>query len=389
MLDKHAALFLNALRCLVRNPVRSVVVILCLTALLSPFVAGIAISEGIKAQHREMLKQGGDVYVARDNYGSNAPIELAMMDQIRDIPGVTNVIPRIIGRTYVRGKLLVVLGVAPENFPRSIEIVGGRGLEGRGEVLIGKKAAAYAGMDVGGRFSITRRPEMLFEIVGVFASSLNPWNANLILMDFEDAAELFGSAGKATDLSVYTRPGYQGIVDVIVRLSEEEADMGLPPLRVQTHDLIHRYSQRGFNIKAGVYTGFYCLVFALAIPSIGILSGFGLSERKREIGVMKASGWETQEVLEMVALENLVLSIASVPFIVLVTAAWVHLFNGAWISKFFIASIEGMIPFAVPSRIFPVPLLLGTFLAVILTMVGSIYSTWRASVVPPSEAMRA
>jgi ABC-type lipoprotein release transport system permease subunit len=188
---------------------------------------------------------------------------------------------------------------------------------------------------------------------------------------------------------VKTRPGYQGIVDVIVRLSEEQAQKGLPPLRVQTRDLVDRYSQRGFNIKAGVYTGFYCLVFVLGIVSIGVISGFGLSERRREIGVMKAMGWQTQEVLELVAVENLVLSVASVPFLVMVSAAWIHLFNGAWISRFFIASIEVMIPFVVPSRIFPVPVFLGTLLAVILTMVGSIHSTWRAAVVPPSEAMRA
>jgi ABC-type lipoprotein release transport system permease subunit len=389
MTGKHHALFVNALRGVARNPVRSAVVIFCLTALLAPFVVGIAMSEGIKSQYQSALKQGGDVFVTRDLYGSNAPIELAMIEQIRSIPGVTDVVPRIIGRTYLKGKFLAVLGIDPEHFPPSIRVIQGRRPRGKGEVLLGRSAAAYAALDVGSRFSITGRPDLAFEIVGVFASSTNAWNANLLLMDFQDAAELFDSADKATDLSVQTRPGYQGIVDVIVRLSEEQTHSGLPPLRVQTRELIDRYSQRGFNIKAGVYTGFYCLVFALAIPSIGVISGFGLSERRREIGVMKALGWQTQEVLEMVALENLILSIAGVPFIVLVTAAWIYLFNGAWISKFFIASIEGMIPFSVPARIFPLPLLLGTFLAVTLTMVGSIYSTWRASVVPPSEAMRA
>ena len=78
---------------------------------------------------------------------------------------------------------------------------------------------------------------------------------------------------------------------------------------------------------------------------------------------MKALGWQTQEVLEMVALENLILSIISVPFIFLVAAGWIHLLNGTAISKFFIASLDVIIPFPVPSRIFPIPVFLGTLLA--------------------------
>ncbi|KPK20147.1 MAG: hypothetical protein AMK69_23700, partial [Nitrospira bacterium SG8_3] len=163
---------------------------------------------------------------------------------------------------------------------------------------------------------------------------------------------------------------------------------GRPPLRVQTKDLIDRYSKRGFNIKAGVFAGFYCLVLALGIPALGVISGFGQSERRREIGVMKALGWQTPEVLEMIALENLVLGLISAPCIVLAATGWIKIFNGALISKFFIANLGIMISFPIPSRIFPIPFVLGVMMAMILTMVGSIYSTWRTAIVPPSEAMK-
>ena len=387
-ISKHRALFLNAIKCLLRNPVRSAIVILCLTALLSPFVTAIAISEGTKLQYSRILKDGSDVYVARDNYGSNAPIELEMIQQLRKIQGVTNVVPRVIGRTYVKGKFLAILGIAPSSIPSSIRIIRGRGLKAKGEVILGEGAAEYLKLVVGSRFSIKRNPGQMFRIVGLFRSSCNIWNVDLLLMNFEDASELFGLRGKATDLSVYTRPGYEQIVDVIVRLSGQEEESEQPPLRVQTRALIDRYSQRGFNIKAGIFAGFYCLVLALGIPCIGVISGFGLSERRREIGVMKALGWQTQEVLEMVTMENLILSIISMPFIVLVTVGWIHLLNGAGIAGFFIASFDIMMPFSVPSRIFPIPVFLGAMLAMLLTMVGSIYATWRAAIVPPSEAIK-
>jgi ABC-type lipoprotein release transport system permease subunit len=385
---KHRALFLNAIKCLLKNPVRSIVVILCLTTLLSPFVTAIAICEGIKSQYSNSLRDGGDVYVARDNYGSNAPIELNIIQQLGRIQGITKVVPRVIGRTYVKGRFLAILGIAPASIPSSIRIVQGRGPRAKGDVIIGHKAAECLNLSVGRRFAIKRNPGQVFQIVGLFHSHCNIWNADLLVMTFEDAVDLFGLEGRATDLMVYTRPGYEEIVDIIVRLSEQEQETGQPVLRVQTRELIDRYSQRGFNIKAGVFTGFYCLVLALGIPSIGVISGFGLAERRREIGVMKAFGWQTEEVLEMVALENLILSIMSMPFIILVAAVWMHLFNGVVINRFFIASFDIMIPFPVPSRIFPIPLVLGIMMAMILTMVGSIYSTWKTAVVPPSEAMK-
>ena len=361
-------------------------VILCLIAILSPFFTAIAICEGIKYQYSSSLNEGCDVYVARDNYGSNAPIELAVMGKLRAIQGVTRVVPRVIGRTYVKGKFLAVLGISPEFMPSSIQVIHGRQPRENGEVMLGWKAAEHLRLNLGSEFTMGRSPKQYFRIVGLFHSTFNVWNGDLLLMNFEDASQLFGIQGKATDLLVFTRPGYEKIVDLIIHISDEET--GQPLLRVQTKDLIARYANRGFNLKAGVFSGFYCLVFALGIPAIGVISGFGQHERRREIGVMKALGWQTPEILEMIALENLVLSLISVPCIILASIGWIHIFNGAIMSKFFIANWDVMIPFAVPARSFPIPFVLCIMMAMILTMVGSIYSTWKTAIVPPSEAMK-
>lgn len=335
-----------------------------------------------------MLNDGGDVYVMRDGYGSNASIELEMIENIMRIQGVSRVVPRVVGRTYVRGRFLAVLGIESASMPRTLLMSRGRLPEARGEVIIGEGAAAYLNMDLGTRFSINIRRRLTFEVVGLFRSASSIWNVDLLGMGFEDASDLFEMRGNATDLSVHTRPGYERIVDVIVRLAESGKETGKTGLRVQTRDLIHHYTQRGFNVKAGIFTGFYCIVFALGVPILGVISGFGLAERRREIGVMRATGWQTEEVLEMVALENLLLSLVSLPIIFGTAAVWIHFFNGAWIADFFIPGREIMIPFSVPSRIFPIPLVLGTIMAVVLTMAGGIYSSWRSAVVPPSEALR-
>jgi ABC-type lipoprotein release transport system permease subunit len=385
--SKHQALLLNAAQSLLRNPLRSTSVILCLIAILAPFVTAIAICEGIKFQYANILKEGGDLYVSRDNYGSNAPIELGLSQRFQVIQGVTRVVPRVIGRTYVKGKFMAVLGISSSSIPSSIQLVLGREPKAKGEVILGQGASEYLNLKVGSRFSIDRNPGQILQIVGLFRSTFTIWDADLLIMNFEDAGDLFGIRDEATDFLIYTRPGYGQIVDKIIQIPQEE-EAAQPPLRVQTRDLIDRYSQRGFNIKAGVFAAFYTIVFGLAIASIGVLSGFGQMERKREIAVMKALGWQTQEVLEMVALENLILSLISVPLIIGAATGWVHFFNGAGIAKFFIAGIDLIMPFSVPSRIFPIPFVLTVMMALILTMVGAIYSTWRTAIIPPAEAMK-
>ncbi len=234
--SKHIAIFLAAIKCLLRNPVRSVIVLLCLVAILSPFVTAIAICEGIKAEYVSILKEGGDIYVARDNYGINAPIELEMIDQFRRLQGVTKVVPRVIGRTYVKGKLLVILGIPTACIPSFIRITDGKTPGGRGEVILGGGAAGYLNLDLGNRFSIERKPDQVFKIVGLFYSPINIWNADLLVMDIEDASDLFGIRGKATDLIIYTRPGYEQIVDIIIQMSQNEEEVDQPLLRFETSE---------------------------------------------------------------------------------------------------------------------------------------------------------
>jgi ABC-type lipoprotein release transport system permease subunit len=209
-------------------------------------------------------------------------------------------------------------------------------------------------------------------------------------MSFEDASEFFKMKGKATDILIYTRPGYAPFLAKEIQEKMEISSPGQlePPLRVQDKTLVKRYFERGFNYKAGVFTALYTVAFALAIPALLIVSGFGQTERRKEIGVIKATGWQTQEVMEMAALENFVISLTSAPLAILLAMVWLKWFNGAFIAQFFIAEIGLMAPFPVPSRFLPLPCLFAFLFAVVLTMVGSLYSTWKTATVPPVEAMR-
>jgi ABC-type lipoprotein release transport system permease subunit len=389
-MNKHLNLLFTAVGNILRNKVRSLVLILCLVAVLFPFITALSISEGIKFQSLISVEEGADIYVTMDYFGSNAPISLDYLDRFKKMDGVTKVYPRIVGRTYFVNRLATIVGILPENIPKSIHLSKGGTFRERGEVVIGKGLAKEFRLQPGVRFSLSVNPSKLFRVAGIFDSDATIWSANLILMSFEDASDFFKIRGMATDILIYTRLGYAPILakEIQEKIKAIKADQFETSLRVQDKSLIRRYFQRGFNYKAGVFAALYTVAFALAIPALLIVSGFGQAERRKEIGIIKATGWQTQEVMEMVALENLIISLTSAPLAILMAMAWLKLFNGAFIAQFFIAEIGLMAPFPVPSRFLPLPCILAFLFAIVLMMSGSLYTTWKTAATPPVEAMR-
>lgn len=362
------------------------VVVLCLAAVIFPFITGIAIMEGIKSQAQISVQEGADVYVTEDRYGSNAPISLKYIPAIESLDGVLRVAPRVVGRAYFFDKLVTIAGL--QRFPASLEIIKGRIPTHKGDVLMGEALVRQMGLQIGTSFSLVFNTSKIFRIAGIFTSRCTIWSALLVCMSFEDAQELFCTPGLATDLLVYTRPGYSDEIAGKLQDKEQLERLKLPYLRVQDKKLVGLYIQKGFNTKGGVFTALYTLAFALGIPALLVASGLGFSERRREIGILKATGWQTQEVLEMAFIENIMLSLLATPVAVLASFVWLKILNGLFIAQFFIAELEIMPHFPVPSRLLPNPCVLGLMVSFLITSVGSIYTTWRTAVVAPSDAIR-
>ncbi|MBA4394254.1 MAG: hypothetical protein C0407_11955, partial [Desulfobacca sp.] len=213
-------------------------VLICLTAILTPFLTAMAISEGLKRETQNVLESGADLYVTQDHFGSNAPISLDYIPQFSSLPGIKEVIPRIIGRTYLQNYFLAVLGIAPAHLPSSLHILQGRAFQKPGEVLVGEKIARECRLPLGRSFFLSRNPKQIFKVVGLFHSSFQIWNSDLVIMSFEDGAKLYQLPGKATDIIIKTEPGQEKpVAEKIGDGSNLQKGKG-PPLRVQTRTLI-------------------------------------------------------------------------------------------------------------------------------------------------------
>ncbi len=367
-----------------RHRLRSLVLTLSLAVILFPFIAALSISEGIKLQSRISVEEGADFYVSGDAAGSGAPLSLSELDRFIRIPGVAAVVPRIVGRAYLDERALTIVGMPRGTFPQSILIAGGRGIQNRGDAIVGASLRSRYSLEPGFKFYLPINSRKHFTVTGIFSSKCSMWSANLIYTSLEDAGELFRMNGKVTDFLIYAGPGQSGAVNLQLQ-AEARND---PPLRIQSRELVHSYFQKGFESKAGVFTAFYILAFALAIPLIFLLTGLGWAERRREIGTLKAVGWNTLDVITVVAWENLCVSLLAASVAVGLAIVWIRIFNGFFIGQFFIGDSGFMPAFPLPARFVPVPAFLSFLLALTLMMAGSLFNTWRTAATPPGETMR-
>ena len=377
----HINLFIQAILSIQRNRARSFVVIGCLLAVLVPFVTAMAVSEGVREQSFVSIDMGADLYITRAQYGRNGPIKTDKVTEFLKIPGVTKVIPRISGRTYIGEDLALVVGIdSPELLSSQAPPLAS------GEVLMGRVLAEHLELKKGDELRFFLFPAMPFTIVDLIDGDLSIWASSMIVMPFNDAATIFKLPGFASEILIYARPGTTDKIAEHLSSLGKPWDM-TPPLRIQTKSIVNQYINRGFDLQSGVFFLFYLTAFALSIPALLILSGFGRGARKKEIGILKATGWQTLEVMEMTCMENVLLAMLGSMLSVVIGMIWLKLGNGIGIAPLFISGISWIPEFPVPSRFTPMPVLFSFLFGIILTMVGTVFTTWKTAITPPLTTM--
>ncbi len=384
---------------LTRYPLRSLVVVLCLVAICGPFLAGIAISEGVRAEAAVSVQEGPDLYLTMDQFGRNGPVPLHYLREFRRSPYVTSVVPRIVGRANAftalsetettDAEVVVVLGLEAgrmDQTPWGTEGLPSSPLAS-GEVIIGSALAAHFGCRPGGEIRLqvadVSKP---FRIVAIFPPAASIWSAQLVCMNLDDAGKLFELPGYASDFLIYCRPGPGNIQAV---RQDAFTILGDVPYRLQTKTGdVASYVDKGFRNLQGVFTVFFLVAFAVGIPAMVIASGLGHSERRREIGLCKAVGWKTTDVMLMVMFEHVLLSVLAACLAFLVSYVWVRALNGAVVAQFFISEWDSLAAFPVPARFGFAPWAMSLLLCLTITLSGGLFTTWRLAARFPADSIR-
>jgi ABC-type lipoprotein release transport system permease subunit len=406
---KFVAIARTGLVAVLLHPLRSGATLLCLVAVLVPYVAGAGVARGLADAAETSIRAGGDLYVSGLRFGRPAPVPLAMLETVRAVPGVRDVFPRIVGEVALGSDRVpaVVVGVPEGRVPAVARFVDGRLFApGAGnELVLGAELSRRLSTGVGARippFYRSRQGERVSKVVGVFRADLPLWEANLVFCSFETASHVFDQEGLATSLVVACEPGYRdAVVAALRQLPPVGTAAGLPagapsgaeaggPVMpvVTTRDDLLALLPRGMGHLEGIFQIHFVLAFAVGIPLLMVAAGLGLSGRRREAALMKATGWMTDELLLQGLVESLVLSLLGASTAVLLAWAWLDLLHARGIAGIFLPGATAAPAFRVPFLLAPVPALLGFLVSFAIVSTGTLYSTWRAATAAPALALR-
>lgn len=379
------------------HPQRSIATVFCLIAVLVPFLSGMGLSAGLQRGSEQSIRYGSDLYISGERFGRPTPLPLSVQSQLAQLDGVTRVTPRIVGPVQLGRdrRSAVVVGMPADSVPREFKWVEGRLFRAGGalEVVLGSRLAEELGLRPGDRippFFRSSKGDRVARVVGVFQSGVAYWESRVMFTSLENAAEIFDQSGVVTDLLVDCRPGYREALrkTILQDLEVKDPQGARVPLRVVTRDDLLAQILQGLLQRDGIFNLHFVIVFAVGIVAVLSTSGFGLAERRREVAVLKAIGWQTDQLLLRSLVESLILSVLGAAMAVLIAYIWLNWFNGFWIAGVFLNGVGSGWRDHAPSALTPWPAALALVISIVIVSSGAFYATWRDAITPPSQALR-
>ena len=222
-----------------------------------------------------------------------------------------------------------------------------------------------------------------FLIKGILSPESELLSSDLMLISATGFRRLFGvSPNDATDLTVRVL-NKKEIPTIAAKIVDT-----LPDTRAITRDEILRTYDAVFDWRGGIMIAILAgAVLAFLIFAWDKAAGLS-AEEKREIGILKAIGWETTDVLQMKFWEGMVVSLSS--FFMGVILAYFHIFYAA--ATLFEPVLKGwstLYPdFSLTPFISGYQLAILFFFTVIPYTVATIIPAWRAATIDPDVVMR-
>ncbi len=380
-LNKQRNILDFTLSSLVRRKGKNLALVVVYTFVIFLLASVMFLTHAIKKEASILLQGAPEMTVQRLTAGRQDLIPLDYMKSIKRIRGVQSVSPRLWGYYYdpLSGANFTLMANADLK-------------ERTGEIIIGNGVSWRAGTG-GGKQNIRKNEVIPFKtydgsvlplkVKGILPFSSELVTADLILVSEADFRRIFSIPDDhATDLVLKVRnPKELSNIATKIKLK-------FPDTRQILQEEILRTYEAVFDWRSGliivVLSGAFFAFLILAWDKATGLSG----EEKREIGILKAIGWETSDILLMKFWEGAVLSLFS--FILGIFLAYLHIFLGS--SFLFEPVLKGWSVLYPHFRLTPYISVyqIGTlfFLTVIPYTVATILPSWRSAIIDPDSVMR-
>lgn len=387
-MNHHLRILDFALAGLLRGWLKTTVIV-AVYALVVGLVASMFLYVGALRREADALLEGSpELIVQRLTAGRHDLVPVARAREIVQIRGVISVRPRVWGYTYdpPSGATLTLWGA--ESVPREaldLDQAEAGELVGRDGCVVGRGLAEARFLGVGDRLPLLGADGRILapRVRGVFSARSSLLTNDLVVLPSDRLRELFAMGpGVATDLAVEV--GNPREVETVAR----KIQLRWSDLRTISRRQILGTYDAVFDWRGGVWAA----LLVSSIVAFGILvwdKATGLSaEEYRVLGVLKAVGWRSRDVLELRLWEGLATSAAAV--LIGLIAAQVHLrwFGGALFGRV-LAGWSSLFPeIDLRPEVDLRTLLLLVPCAVLPYVAASLIPSWRAAVTDPDTIIR-
>ncbi|MFX0108814.1 MAG: ABC transporter permease [Candidatus Hodarchaeota archaeon] len=400
-LRKHTNLASYALGNVLKYRTRTIAVVTAL--IVSSFLLCSAefIREGVVTDVSASLDEGPDIIVQRLLGGRQAPVPADWQKNLSSIYGVRLVTPRVWGYSDIGGgSLLTIMGINATEYSGIVgatgtEILpGGRFLEEVdrykmviGEGIVDMMRASYMSVevDVGSILSLIAQDGSLieFEVIGIFSSSAKIYSYDMILTDIQSAREILGvNSSSYTDMAVWTEYG-EDLNSVAFRI-----DTQIPEARVLTREAISDTMLKTYSNRAGVIALFWVVLLFTVVLLAFTVSSAGSDEARREVGLLKALGFDTVDVLEIRMYESLTMGLLGGSLGISFAIVYDFLLGAPLLSGYLLGWNLLLLNGGIPLSIAASTVFIVYAVAIIPILVATVVPAWRNAIIEPDTVLR-
>ena len=299
-------------------------------------------------------------------------------DTLDTLPEIKAVSPVVSGPAFARKgevfKSISILGIDPPRYekiiPISTDIVSGRFKVGAGDAVIGKLLADDLGLRAGNKLRIESGDGRVavVTIAGIFEIGVRDLDARFVYVDLKQAQSLLGLYGgiNLIDLTVQDLFAAEATANRISRLTGLKAESWM-----QTNaQLVNALASQ--SLSTSIITFFVALSVAFGIASVLAIS---VTQRTREIGILRAMGIRRSQILQVFLLQGGLLGLTGSAIGASFGYLLVMAFNQFGPKLFYIELPSYLIGGA-------------TAIATVVGTLAALAPAWRASRLDPVQAIR-
>lgn len=331
-------------------------------------------THSLKREASLVLQDAPEMIVQRLVAGRQDSIPVSYMESIRDIRGVQSVQPRLWGYYYdaVSGANFTLMVKEELKDQPGIVVIG----NGVSRHLASMKDDAIP-------FKTYKGDYLMLKVKAVLPAASELVNSDLIQVSEEDFKKIFSiTTNEATDLVLKIR-NVKELATIAGKITQLFPDTR-PILReelLRTYDAV--FNWRGGMIMVILAGAFFAFIILAWDKATGLSA-----EEKREIGILKAIGWETSDILLMKFWEGAAVSLSA--YLLGVLSAYLHVFIGS--AVVFEPALKGWSVLYPQFKLTPFvnayQLATLFFLTVVPYTVATIVPSWRSATIDPDSVMR-